>query len=414
MKKLTLLSASLLAISVLTLSACTKTANIPVQAQAAAKVSVAKVIQQNIQDWDVFTGTLEAPEHVQLRPRVAGYIQKVTFVEGDIVKQGDVLFEIDPAPFAAEVARLEAELISGQSAAKLAQTELRRAQKLSKQKAIASEVLDTRQAQYQQATANVKATRAALELARLNLTYTKVTSPINGRVSRANVTAGNYVSTGNTVLTRIVSSDSIYAYFNADEQSYIDYLATASQGNHGLKKGAPVWLSLSGNQSLKFIGKIDFIDNEVDSSTGTIRARAVFENKKGLLKSGMFARIRLMASAPYSGLLVADKAISTDLNNQYVLVINGENKAEYRPVVLGELQAGLRVIKSGLNVGEAIIVNGLQRVRPGSPVDATTVPMASDEQIAQLSVSNSLSHESSALTSQAQAANASDKHTSLL
>lgn len=404
----------LLFISALALSACTKTSNLPVQAPAPAKVSVAKVVQQNIQDWDIFTGTLEAPEQVQLRPRVAGYIQKVSFVEGDLVNQGDVLFEIDPAPFAAEVARLEAELVSGQSAAKLAQTELRRARKLSKQKAIASEVLDTRHAQYQQATANVKATRAALQLARLNLTYTKVTSPIAGRVSRANITAGNYVSTGSTVLTRIVSSDTIYAYFNADEHSYIDYLSSASNGAHGLHKGAPVWLTLASNKSLKFEGQIDFIDNQVDASTGTIRARAVFNNANGLLKSGMFARVRLMASAPYTGVLVADKAIATDLNNQYVLVLNAENKTEYRPVVLGALQAGLRVIKSGLQGNEAVVVNGLQRVRPGAEVSPTIVPMATDAQLEQLAKRNKLSLPHHAKQPSKHASNSAESNVTLL
>lgn len=414
MKKLTLLNISVLVMSVIALSACTETTTAPVQAPPAAKVSVAKVVQRNIQDWDTFTGTLEAPEQVQLRPRVSGYIQKVSFVEGDSVKQGDVLFTIDPAPFAAEVARLEAELISRKSAAKLAKTELNRASKLAKQKAIASEVFDTRDAQYQQATANVKATKAALTLARLNLTYTKVTSPITGRVSRANVTAGNYVATGNTVLTSIVSSDSIYAYFNADEQSYINYLSTAHEGSHGLHKGAPVWLSLAGNKSLKFVGSVDFIDNQINPSTGTIRARAVFTNTDGLLKSGMFARIRLMSSAPYAGILIDDKAVSTDLNSQYVLVVGSDNKAEYRPVVLGDIQAGLRVIKAGLQGNESIIVNGLQRVRPGSLVDPSTVPMANEKQLSQLTSFNAIQSTSQDKAVRIHASKSTDDRTTLL
>lgn len=394
---------ALLFISVLALSACDKSTTPAAQASAppAVQVSVAKAVQKDIQDWDIFTGTIEAPEQVQLRPRVAGYIQKVSFVEGDIVNKGDVLFEIDPAPFAAEVARLEAELISGKSAEKLAQTELRRARKLSKQNAIANEVLDTRHAQYQQATANVKATTAALAIARLNLTYTKVTSPIAGRVSRANVTAGNYVNTGNTVLTRIVSTHTMYAYFDADEQSYIDYLAESSTGSHGLRKGAPVFLNLAGHKSLNFQGTIDFVDNQINASTGTIRVRAVFDNKRGLLKSGMFARVRLMASAPYPGVLVDDKAIGTDLSNQFVLVVNAENKAEYRPVKLGGLQAGLRVIKSGLAGGEAIIVKGLQRVRPGSPVVTTEIPMATEDQLKQIAIHNRVNNSNAPQTAEA-------------
>jgi len=342
------------------------------------QVSVASVIHQELTEWDEFTGRLEAPESVQLRPRVTGYISDVVYQEGAIVAAGDVLFEIDDRPFLTEVARLQAELSNASSQLMLARKEHKRAKELVKRKAIAQELLDNRLASYQQAVANVDAVKAALSLARLNLSYTKVIAPIDGRVSKAMVTKGNFVSAGQQVLTSIVSTKRVYAYFDADEQAYLNYAKQVRSGSrpNASESRTPVFLALAGESSYEHEGFIDFVDNRVDPQSGTIKGRAVFKNS-GEFIPGLFARIQIVSGNSYKGILIDDRAINTDLNKKFVLVVGEDNVANYRQVELGAKLAGLRIIKSGLNPDEKIIVSGLQRVRSGMTIDPVETKMTS-------------------------------------
>ncbi len=367
------------------------------QQPLAPAVSVATVIEQNITEWDEFTGRLQAPQSVELKPRVSGYIEKILFKEGAEVKAGDVLLHIDARSLRAEVSRLQAELSSARSQLSLANSEYDRAKKLLSQKAISNEVVDNRLAQQQRTQATVKSVSAALDIARLNVSYAQVKSPIDGRVSSASATKGNFVNAGQTVLTSIVSTDRMYAYFDADERSYLNQVKLARQADNGgaaqvsaedggknLKSSnrglikSPVYMALVSDQDYPYEGYIDFIDNKVDPETGTIRSRAVFDNTDGLLIPGLFVRLKQIASAPYDAILIDDKAIGTDLNKKFVLVLDENNVVQYRPVVLGTKVSGLRIISSGLQAGEKIVVNGLQRVRPGTPVTPEVVEMAND------------------------------------
>jgi multidrug efflux system membrane fusion protein len=357
------------------------------QAPAAPQVSVAQVVVERITEWDEFTGRLQAPQTVDLVPRVSGYIEQVHFHEGALVQKGDLLIQIDARPFAAEVARLSAELQSALSAAELADSEYQRAQRLLAQRAISVEMLDNRQARKQQTAAAVASVKAALSRAELDLSYTRISAPISGRVSYAAVTAGNYVTAGQSQLTRLVSIDKMYAYFDVDEQSYLKYARLAEQGKRAdTRDGAanPVYLALANEVNFSHIGHIDFVDNRIDAQTGTIRLRASFANTDQQLLPGLFARIRIAGSASYDGVLIDEKAIGTDLNNKFVLLVNSSNQLEYRAVVLGEKVDGLRIVSSGLSAADRIVVNGLQRVRPSMQVEPKLVDMASSAQLAAL------------------------------
>ncbi|MBC3765668.1 efflux RND transporter periplasmic adaptor subunit [Neptunicella marina] len=352
-------------------------------APAAPQVSVASVVSERLTEWDEFTGRLEAPQTVELRPRVSGYVDIVAFKEGSLVKAGDTLFMIDNRPYKAEVKRLQAQLLVAQSQQELAERELHRAKNLSGKQAIAEELLDNRRATLQQAEASVESVKAALELAKLNLGYTRVEAPISGRVSRALITQGNYVNAGQSVLTSIVSTERLYAYFDADEQTLLKYkrLDLNGEGSPDGSKHRTVLMSLASDNEYRFKGELDFFDNQVNVHTGTIRARAVFDNQQAGLVPGLFARIKLVGSASYQGILIDDKAIGTDLDNKFVLVVNDDNLVNYRAVELGEKVQGLRIIKSGLSAGDKIVVNGLQRVRPGSKVTVQAVDMVAQKTI---------------------------------
>ncbi|WP_216362534.1 efflux RND transporter periplasmic adaptor subunit [Bowmanella denitrificans] len=380
-----LLPAGLLLSSLALLSACGTDVQNDHQMQA-PQVSVAPVINQRITEWDEFTGRLEAPQTVELRPRVSGYIDMVAFEEGALVKAGDPLFFIDNRPFKAEVSRLEGELEQAQSQVDLAQSEYDRALKLARQSAISEEVVDNRRAQLQQAKARIHSVTAALDIARLNRGYTRVEAPISGRVSRALITKGNYVNAGQSLLTTIVSTDKVYAYFDADEQTYLNYLKLAKEGTRASARDAehPVFMGLASDSGYPYEGVVDFMDNQIDPSTGTIRARAVFNNAEGQFLPGLFARIKLTGSASYNGILIEDRAIGTDLSNKFVLVLDEANQVQYRAVQLGEKLEGLRIIKSGLQAEDRIVVNGLQRVRPGTPVSPEFVNMTSQAKLEQL------------------------------
>jgi len=333
-------------------------------------VTVAPVPEHEISEWDEFTGRLEAVDQVEIRPRVSGYIRRVTFSEGREVKKGEVLFEIDPRPYQAELARAQAELERAKSAAALAASDVRRAQNLVKAQAISREEYDSRASAEAQGGASVKAAEAAVETARLNLDWTRVRSPISGRVSNALVTPGNLVEAGPpaTLLTTVVSMDPMYVYFDSDEQTYLRYAGQARNGSNWRTAKLPVYLGLANEDGYPHEGRLDFVDNQIDPNTGTIRTRAVFSNKSRALTPGLFARVKLVGEHKRKALLVRDAAIGTDQDRKFVLVVGPGDTLTYRPVVPGRLVDGLRIIDSGLQPGEHVVVNGLMRVRPGMKV----------------------------------------------
>ena len=372
----------LASIAAVVLAACSQPEAAPPAggAQAGPTVDVATVVEQRITEWDNFTGRLQAPETVALVPRVSGYLTQVLFSEGQLVQKGDLLFQIDDRAFQAEVKRLQAELIAAKSNQQLAKNDFQRAEKLRSQKAIAEELLDARRARMEQSAAQVAAVSAALDKAQLDLSHSRVTAPINGRISNALITSGNFVHAGQSQLTSIVSTEKIYAYFDADEQTYLKYVALAAKGERAdSREQSPVLMALSSDNDYRFAGELDFLDNSINPQTGTIRARAVFDNKDNLLIPGLFANIKLTGSASYSGILIDDKAVGTDLNNKFVLVLDDKQQLQYRAVTLGEKVGGLRIIKQGLKANETIVVNGLQRVRPTMQITPNPVAMTSAE-----------------------------------
>ncbi|WP_218354071.1 efflux RND transporter periplasmic adaptor subunit [Alteromonas lipotrueiana] len=378
---------SLLIIGLSLVTACSQdkvTEQAGPSAPAGVPVDVAPVVAQRITEWDSFTGRLEAPQQVSLRPRVSGYIDYVAFEEGEYVEQGDTLFLIDNRQFKAEVERLEAQLRSARSQLRLATQDKTRAQSLRQSQSVSQEVLDTRTSGVEQAQAQVAQTEAALELARLNRGFARVDAPISGRVSRANITKGNYVTAGQSVLTSIVSTQKLYAYFDIDETTWLNY---QQQKSSEAVAAQPVAMRLANESDYKHWGKINFVDNQVNNDTGTLRVRAVFENEDNSLIPGLFAHLKLAGAKPIDGILVAEKAIGTDLNNKYVMVVNKDNKVEYRAVTMGDKVSGsLRIIKSGLKAQDTIVVNGLQRVRPGATVKPNQISMANDKTLKQLQV----------------------------
>jgi len=352
---------------------------------ASVTVDVATVVSQRLTEWDNFTGRLESPQIVALRPRVSGYIDFVAFDEGEYVEQGQTLFLIDNRTFKAEVDRLTAQLEEAKSRVQLAEQNYSRAFKLRKTQAVSEEVLDARLAEKNQALASLNQTQAALEVARLNRGFARVEAPISGRISRANITEGNFVTAGQTELTRIVSTDRLYAYFDIDEQTYLNYLTDKSTASTAVSE-QPVAMRLANESDYDHWGQIDFIDNQVNGSTGTLRVRAVFNNEDGRLIPGLFAHLKLAGDTDEQGILIKEKAIiGTDLNNKFVLVVNDESEVEYRVVKLGDKVGSMRIITSGLNVNDTIVVDGLQRVRPGAQVAANEVPMGDEDALANLS-----------------------------
>jgi RND family efflux transporter MFP subunit len=347
-------------------------------------VSVAPVLQRNIAEWDEFSGRLAAVDQVEIRPRVSGYIKRVTFTEGREVKQGEVLFEIDARPYQADLDRAQAQLEQARTAADLAGREVARAEKLVHVEAISREEFDSRTSAQANGVAAVRAAEAAVETARLNLGWTKVRSPIAGRVSRAEVTEGNLVQAGPpdaTLLTNVVSLDSMYLYFDSDEQTYLRYVGEAAQdgkraGWHGAR--LPVYLGLANETGFPHEGRLDFVDNRIDPASGTIRTRGIFPNRDRRFTPGLFARVKLVGEKSEPTLLVRDAAIGTDQDRKFVLVLAKGDSLEYRPVEIGKLADGLRIVRKGVEPGEKVVVNGLMRVRPGAKVTPTVVAMVPD------------------------------------
>ncbi|MGL4577023.1 MAG: efflux RND transporter periplasmic adaptor subunit [Burkholderiaceae bacterium] len=332
-------------------------------------VSVAPVAQRVVQEFDEFTARLEATETVDVRSRVSGTLERVHFREGQRVKKGDVLFTVDARPFSAEAARLQAQLAAAQTQADLSKSEVTRAEKLLPLQAISQQELDQLKATARNGEASVKAAQAALQSAQLNLGYTRITAPISGRISRANVTAGNLVGVSEPVLTTIVSTDRVYAYFDASEAVYLRYARATREGTRASSRETanPVMMGLSNEEGFPHQGKMDFVDNRLNPATGSMRGRAVFDNKDDLYTPGLFARLKLVGSGSYQATLVPDRAISTDQTRKVVMVVGANNIVEPREVKTGVVIDGMRVV-TGVKAGENIIVDGLQRAFPGAPV----------------------------------------------
>jgi RND family efflux transporter MFP subunit len=353
------------------------------QAPPPPQVSVAAVVEKRVKDWDEFTGRFQAVETVEIRPRVSGYIDKIAFKEGSLVKQGDLLFVIDPRPYQADYDRAAADLKRYKTALELARIESARVQRLRESGAVSQEELDERTSTVAQAEANVAGAQAALESAGLNMGFTRVTSPVTGRVSRAEVTRGNLVTGGNnggTLLSSVVSMDPIYLYFDSDEQAYLRYMQMARSGERTSPRDAtnPVHIGLANEEGFPHAGTMDFVDNQLNPQTGTIRARAVFANKDGLFTPGLFARVQLVGSDDYNAILIDDRAVNTDQSQKYVFLLGADNKVEYRKIKLGRVIDGLRIVREGLKPGDVIVVNGAQRVHPGLTVTPQRVTMGGD------------------------------------
>ncbi|RYF68453.1 MAG: efflux RND transporter periplasmic adaptor subunit, partial [Comamonadaceae bacterium] len=345
----------------------------------ATPVSVATVQESAINAWDEFSGRLEAVQRVEIRSRVAGAVQSLHFREGALVRQGDLLVTIDPAPYKAEVDRAEAQVASAQARATYTRSEQARARRLYDEQAIAQRELDERLNAGHEAEANLRAAQAQLQSAKLNLSYTQVRAPVAGRIGRLEVTPGNLVAAGPgaPVLSTLVSVSPIYASFDADEQVIGRALRDMPGGAsaRSLIGQIPVQMGTAATEGTPFEGQLQLIDNQVDARSGTVRVRATFDNKDGALIPGQFARIRMGQARESRALLVSERAVGTDQSKKFVMVVNGDSKAEYREVTLGAPIHGLRVVSSGLKAGERVVVNGLQHLRPGALLDPKDVPM---------------------------------------
>jgi multidrug efflux system membrane fusion protein len=357
----------------LALAACTVgEAGNPPSAPPAPEVTTAEVAVQDLNDSADFTGRLEAVESVEIRPRVGGYVESVHFAEGGRVAAGDLLYQIDPRPFKAEVDRLKAERQRAQAQLKVADSYRVRAERLLERNATSQEESERTAADASVAAAQLASIAAALEAAELNLSFTRITAPIAGRVSRAIVTAGNLVD-ASVVLTTIVSDETVYAYFDVDEQTYLSHVQQRQS-----VEGSFVHVGLINEHGHPHVAQLDFVDNQVDPQHGTIRARAILDNRDGRFTPGLFARMKLVSPHRYSAALVQDRAIGTDLGKRFVFVVDGQGVVQYRSVETGRLVEGLRVVTNGLAAGDVVIVNGLQRVKPGVTVGQTRVAMGGE------------------------------------
>ena len=377
-RRLALAGVSILAAAVLT--ACSGSHAEEAGMPPPPSVSAAPVLVKQVSQWDDFSGRVEAVESVELRPRVSGYIDKVNYVEGQEVKKGDVLFTIDARSYRAELDRATAELNRARTQAQVSRSEADRARRLSDQQAISTETWEQRRAVSEQALAQVQAAQAAVDAARLNMEFTQVRAPINGRAGRAMVTAGNLVTAGDSasVLTTLVSLDKVHVYFDADEGTFLRYAQMARKGERPSERDSdlPVKVGLSGETGFPHEGKVDFLDNQVTRSTGTIRVRALLDNADRAFTPGLFARVQLLGSGQFQAMLIVDKAVLTDQDRKFVYVVDKDNKAQRRDVQLGRTADGLRIVQQGLKAGDRVIIDGVQKVfMPGMPVQAKAVAM---------------------------------------
>lgn len=337
------------------------------------EVSVAQPVTKEVTEWDDFTGRLEPIKSVEVRARVSGYLDSIHFKDGQQVKAGELLFVIDPRPYEAEAERARAELKRAQAQRNLAQQNLQRAEKLIQGNTIAPEQFDARRNEYDIADANVSQAEAAAKSAELNLEFTQVMAPIDGRISRRYADEGNFVTGGSaqsTLLTTIVPFNPLYATFDADERVVLKYTRLNLTGERKSSRDAPtpVRIALADEKEFTHEGKMDFVDNRLDPETGTLRGRALVENSKGLLTPGLFVRVQLKGRGPYPALLIPDEAIGTDQSKKFVMLVDKDGLAQRRFVTPGRLYDGLRSVEEGLTPEDRVIVGGLMRVRPGMPV----------------------------------------------
>jgi multidrug efflux system membrane fusion protein len=341
------------------------------------EVVIAQVLSKSVQEWDEYTGRVSAIDTVELRPRVSGYVQSVAYKEGQDVKQGDLMFQIDPRPYRAALDNAQAQLARARVGEQLEATRNKRAQSLSliEDDAISHEELDMRHAAHAQSTADVRAAEAAVATATLNLSFTEVRAPVAGRASRALVTVGNLATADQTLLTTVVSQDPMYVYFDADENSYLRYKEQERKSERTGHDNA-VYVGLANEDGYPHAGTVNFLDNQVNPTIGTVRARAVFPNADRIFTPGLYARVRFVSGHKADALLIDDKAVLTDQDRKYVYVMDKDAKAQRKDIVLGRMVEGLRVVRAGLAPDDKIIVAGLQKIfYPGMPVRPNQVPM---------------------------------------
>lgn len=349
-------------------------------------VSVAQVVQRSVTEWDDYTGRVEAIESVEIRPRVAGHLMRVHFREGGLVAKGELLFSIDDREYRAAADAARADLARAEARVALAGQELARAETLIAARAVSQGELDARRVEMQQAEADVLAARARVAETALNLSFTRIASPIDGRAGAALVKPGNLVAPGETLLTTVVSIDPVYVVFDGDEQAYLRYQALARNGGRPSSRDArnPVLVGLANEDGFPHRGEMDFVDNAVNPETGTIRGRAIVPNPDGVFTPGLFARLRLLGDSETDALLIHEQAVLTDQDRRYVYVLGEGNLAMRKDVTLGARVEGLAVVRSGLAAGDKVIVNGVRKIFfPGQPVNPREVPMDDPDQPAQ-------------------------------
>jgi membrane fusion protein, multidrug efflux system len=371
----------LIVLLALTLSACGDKAQQPAAAAPAPPVTVAQPVKRTVTDWDEFTGRFEAVEEVQVRARVGGFVTNVEFKDGDMVHAGDLLYLIDSRPFEAVAEQADGQLSDARAKVELAKRDLDRGLALVQTSAVSEQVVDQRRQSLQAAHAAETVAEGALKAAQLNVEFTHVMAPITGRVSRHLVSIGNLVQGsegGSTLLTSIVSLDPIYVYFDMDEATYVKNNRLYFEGKRpsSRENPNPVQVTLVGETKPSHDGKVDFLDNRLDLSTGTLRGRAIIPNKDLSILPGQFGRVRLIGSSPYEALLVPDTAIATDQSRKVVFVVKDDDTVEARAVTLGPLDDGLRVVRDGLKPEDRVIVDGLQRARVGAKVSPHTANAA--------------------------------------
>ncbi|MBX9883190.1 MAG: efflux RND transporter periplasmic adaptor subunit [Sphingomonas sp.] len=358
----------LLMMGALMLAACGQRGGPP--APPPTVVTVATPLQRNVVDWDEYIGRFEAPQDVELRPRVSGAIDQVLFSDGQNVRQGQALFVIDPRPYRATLQQARAQVLRAEATLANARTELARAQTLLGAQAISREEFETREATVRTAQADLRAAQAQVTNAALNLSFTTVRAPVSGRISDRRVSRGNLVQDGQTVLTRIVSIDPIWFTFTGAENFYLKYLRQDASGQRKSSRYTPnpIEIQLADESGYRWKGRMAFVDNAIDAQSGTIRAHAVVPNPTGFLTPGLFGRARLLGSGTYHAMLVPDEAILTDQTRKLVYVLTKDNKIAPRPVVTGPPVEGLRVVKEGLGPNELVVINGITRLQPGMSV----------------------------------------------
>ena len=345
-------------------------------------VKIAQPLSRTTTEWDEYTGRVEAVNSVDLRARVGGYLEKVNFTAGDKVRKGDLLFQIDPKPYRAQLNFATAELERAKAKNELAKNDLQRAESLFREKAISAEEFDSRSKGLREAAAAVESAKANVYTAQINLDYTEIRAPISGRIGRELITAGNLVTGGDTtVLTNIVSTDPVYVYVDADEQSVLKYRRQAQQSGQAAAdlKGTLVELEVADETDYPHKGQIDYVSPREDTATGTVTLRGVFPNPDELLSPGFFARMRVHSGASYPALLIPDRAIGIDQSQRFVWVMNQDNQVEYRTLVPGARIGQLRVVSQGLQAGEWVVIDGLQKLMPGIKVAPERISLAEQQ-----------------------------------